>query len=123
VALCSPWRRTKPACHLSLNSCSRPHCWFPTPGQITGLMVALLFAGQHTSSITSTWTVLHLLHNPALLYVTTPPLRHTHTTTAGLRHSLRSHLLPASPPIALSHGCGPLLHSSSLCPIVQGPGD
>lgn len=26
--------------------------------QITGLLIALLFAGQHTSSITSTWTTL-----------------------------------------------------------------
>ena len=40
------------------------------PGvQITGLMVALLFAGQHTSSITSTWTALHIIQNPALLCV------------------------------------------------------
>jgi sterol 14-demethylase len=35
--------------------------------QITGLMVALLFAGQHTSSITSTWTMLHIIHNPEIL--------------------------------------------------------
>ena len=35
-----------------------------TDYSITGLMIALLFAGQHTSSITSTWTVLYILHNP-----------------------------------------------------------
>jgi sterol 14-demethylase len=35
-----------------------------TEDQIVGLLIALLFAGQHTSSITSTWTVLFLLHNP-----------------------------------------------------------
>lgn len=31
--------------------------------QVTGLLVAALFAGQHTSSITSTWSLLHLLHD------------------------------------------------------------
>lgn len=32
--------------------------------QITGLLIALLFAGQHTSCITSTWAALHLANNP-----------------------------------------------------------
>lgn len=31
--------------------------------QIVGLLIALLFAGQHTSSITSTWTAMFLAHN------------------------------------------------------------
>jgi sterol 14alpha-demethylase len=35
-----------------------------TTDEIVGLLIALLFAGQHTSSITSTWTVMFLLHNP-----------------------------------------------------------
>jgi len=36
----------------------------PLPVQeVTGLMIALLFAGQHTSSVTSTWTGLYILHN------------------------------------------------------------
>lgn len=35
-----------------------------TDDEVTGLLIALLFAGQHTSSITSTWTLLFLLHNP-----------------------------------------------------------
>lgn len=35
-----------------------------TDEQIVGLLIALLFAGQHTSSITSTWTTFLLLHNP-----------------------------------------------------------
>jgi len=38
-----------------------------TEEEVTGLLIALLFAGQHTSSITSTWTLLFLLHNPAVL--------------------------------------------------------
>jgi sterol 14-demethylase len=37
-----------------------------TDDQIVGLLIALLFAGQHTSSITSTWTALFLAHDPAL---------------------------------------------------------
>jgi len=34
---------------------------------ICGLLTALLFAGQHTSSITATWTGLELLHHPEYL--------------------------------------------------------
>ena len=37
--------------------------------QITGLMIALLFAGQHTSSITSSWTGLLMLSNPQFVQV------------------------------------------------------
>ena len=35
-----------------------------TNDEVVGLLIALLFAGQHTSSITSTWTTMFLLHNP-----------------------------------------------------------
>lgn len=31
--------------------------------EVTGLLISLLFAGQHTSCVTSTWTLLYLLHN------------------------------------------------------------
>ena len=31
--------------------------------EIVGLLIALLFAGQHTSSVTSTWTAMFLIHN------------------------------------------------------------
>lgn len=31
-----------------------------TDDEITGLLIAALFAGQHTSSITSTWTGMYL---------------------------------------------------------------
>ena len=34
-----------------------------TDEQVTGLLIALLFAGQHTSCITSTWTSLFICHN------------------------------------------------------------
>lgn len=35
--------------------------------EITGMMIALLFAGQHTSSVTSTWTGLYLLKHKEFL--------------------------------------------------------
>ncbi|GFP89008.1 sterol 14-demethylase [Phtheirospermum japonicum] len=35
-----------------------------TEAEVTGLLIAALFAGQHTSSITSTWTGAYLLANP-----------------------------------------------------------
>jgi sterol 14-demethylase len=38
-----------------------------TADEIVGLLIALLFAGQHTSSITSTWTAMFLAHNPRCL--------------------------------------------------------
>jgi len=38
-----------------------------TDDQITGLLIGTLFAGQHTSSISTTWTVLNLLHKPDLM--------------------------------------------------------
>jgi sterol 14-demethylase len=38
-----------------------------TDEQVTGLLIALLFAGQHTSCITSTWTALFILNNPSLV--------------------------------------------------------
>jgi sterol 14-demethylase len=34
-----------------------------TDDEVVGLLIALLFAGQHTSSITSTWTAMFLIHN------------------------------------------------------------
>jgi sterol 14-demethylase len=38
-----------------------------TDEEVTGLLISLLFAGQHTSCTTSTWTLLLLLHNPTVL--------------------------------------------------------
>jgi len=38
-----------------------------TNEQITGMLIAMLFAGQHTSSITASWSALHLAHNPRFL--------------------------------------------------------
>lgn len=35
-----------------------------TDDEIAGLLIALLFAGQHTSSVTSSWTGYRMLSNP-----------------------------------------------------------
>lgn len=35
-----------------------------TDDQVVGMLIALLFAGQHTSSVTSTWTAMFIAHNP-----------------------------------------------------------
>ncbi|KAK9794631.1 hypothetical protein WJX73_002662 [Symbiochloris irregularis] len=35
-----------------------------TEGEITGMLIAVLFAGQHTSSITSSWTGLYMIKHP-----------------------------------------------------------
>lgn len=39
-----------------------------TESEVTGLLIAALFAGQHTSSITSTWTGAYLLRHKEYLY-------------------------------------------------------
>jgi cytochrome P450 len=40
-----------------------------TDDEIAGLLIALLFAGQHTSSVTSSWTGYRMLSNPKWLQV------------------------------------------------------
>jgi sterol 14-demethylase len=38
-----------------------------TDDEITGLLLAAIFAGHHTSSVTTAWTLIELLQNPAML--------------------------------------------------------
>lgn len=38
-----------------------------TEDEITGLLLAAMFAGHHTSSVTTAWTLLELLQNPSYL--------------------------------------------------------
>lgn len=37
--------------------------------EIAHIMIALLMAGQHTSSASGSWTLLHLAANPDVAYV------------------------------------------------------
>ena len=39
-----------------------------TDNEIVGLLIALLFAGQHTSSLTSAWAVMLMVSNPTCLH-------------------------------------------------------
>jgi len=39
-----------------------------TVDEITGFLIALLFAGQHTSSVTSTWSILYMMHTKSRGY-------------------------------------------------------
>lgn len=43
-----------------------------TDDQIAGMLIGVLFAGQHTSGITATWTAFFLAQKPELLYVSIP---------------------------------------------------
>jgi hypothetical protein len=38
-----------------------------TDDEITGMLIAVLFAGQHTSSITSTWSGMYMLANKEMV--------------------------------------------------------
>lgn len=40
---------------------------YTTDEEITGMLIAVLFAGQHTSSVTSTWALLSMLANKVSL--------------------------------------------------------
>jgi sterol 14alpha-demethylase len=40
--------------------------------EIAHIMIALLMAGQHTSSATGSWIILHLAANPDVVYVSNP---------------------------------------------------
>jgi sterol 14-demethylase len=76
-----------------------------TDHEITGLLVAAMFAGHHTSSVTTAWTVLELLSNPEFLAevrqeadavlddgtVDMPKLRALEKTEWAVREALRIH--------------------------------
>ena len=40
-----------------------------TEREVAHIMIALLMAGQHTSSTSGTWTMLHIADNPDVAYV------------------------------------------------------
>jgi sterol 14-demethylase len=82
-----------------------------TDDEITGLLLAAIFAGHHTSSVTAAWTLLELLQNPAYLArvlaelarvhqdgapITYASLREIDATENAVKEALRLH-----PPIVL----------------------
>jgi sterol 14alpha-demethylase len=74
--------------------------------EITGMLLAAMFAGHHTSSVTTAWTMIELLQNRALgervvgeldhvfaddPHVTYQKLRDIHFTEASVKEALRLH--------------------------------
>ncbi len=47
-----------------------------TENEITGMLLAAMFAGHHTSSVTTAWTLLELLQNPETLRRTVEEIDH-----------------------------------------------
>jgi sterol 14-demethylase len=45
-----------------------------TPSEITGMFIAMMFAGHHTTSGTAAWTMIELLRNPDVLEAVTAEL-------------------------------------------------
>lgn len=83
-----------------------------TDDQIVGLLIALLFAGQHTSSITSTWTSLLASRDPKLLgrlleeqrtvlKDSDTPLTWEHLGEMDLLHNCMRETLRMYPPLVL----------------------
>lgn len=91
--------------------------------QITGLLTALLFAGQHTSSITSTWTTL-LATRYSRCHVQAKDTPSTYTSVLIVLIPLFTPSLPLSrhmqwkyPPIGNRHSLPAYWKSSSLCSV------
>lgn len=83
-----------------------------TEQEVTGLLIALLFAGQHTSCISSTWTLLFILHNPEItkrilkeqedvLKDASQPLDYDALNEMGLMHDCMREALRLCPPLIL----------------------
>lgn len=43
-----------------------------TDREVAHIMIAILMAGQHTSSATTSWALLHLVQRPDIMYVVRP---------------------------------------------------
>jgi len=82
-----------------------------TDEQITGLLISLLFAGQHTSCITSTWTALFIANDPSIIQrifeeqdqilERKEDLTYEHLTDMGLLHDSMREALRLCPPLIL----------------------
>ena len=81
-----------------------------TDDQITGLLIALLFAGQHTSSVTSTWTALLCCSRPEIMQrvinevddvVGGETLTFEHVQKLELMHNCMKEALRMHPPLIM----------------------
>jgi sterol 14-demethylase len=58
-----------------------------TANEITGILIATMFAGHHTSSGTAAWTVIELLRNPAELDRVLAEIESVHGADGELTHA------------------------------------
>lgn len=81
-----------------------------TDDQITGLLIALLFAGQHTSSVTSTWTALFMANDPTIMkrvqaeihdIIGGEELAFEHVQALDLMHNCMKEALRMHPPLIM----------------------
>lgn len=61
-----------------------------TDREVAHMLTALLMAGQHTSSSSVAWTVMHLANNPAVAYVPQHRFYHLRLTIPPARHYTRN---------------------------------
>lgn len=61
-----------------------------TDREVAHMLTALLMAGQHTSSSSVSWTVMHLANSPAVVYVFSFHLCHTWFTIPLARLFIRN---------------------------------
>jgi sterol 14-demethylase len=78
-----------------------------TEEEVTGLLIALLFAGQHTSCTTSTWTMLFLLKNQDIL-------KRVQQEQSGIKLDGNNLTLDSINEMELLHNC--MREALRLCP-------
>jgi len=61
-----------------------------TDREVAHMLTALLMAGQHTSSSSVAWTVMHLANSPTVAYVFPPRFRRPRFTTSLVRLCMRN---------------------------------
>ena len=61
-----------------------------TDREVAHMLTALLMAGQHTSSSSVAWTVMHMANSPAVAYVLLSSFRHKWFTMFSARPCMRS---------------------------------
>ena len=61
-----------------------------TDREVAHMLTALLMAGQHTSSSSVAWTVMHLANSPAVAYVFVPNFDCPWFTAFSVRLSMRN---------------------------------
>jgi len=61
-----------------------------TDREVAHMLTALLMAGQHTSSSSVAWTVMHLANSPAVVYVFSSDLHYQPFTAPLVRLCIRN---------------------------------